>query len=66
MADEPQNRASKLVYQLYEKHKGNMETLFAEFTECVRADPSLGNEVVAPAFERIVKSELLKRGALPH
>jgi hypothetical protein len=66
MADEALNRAAKLVGQLYEKQKGNMEALFAEFAECVRADPSLGNDAVAPAFERVVKSELLKRGALPH
>jgi hypothetical protein len=66
MADEAQNRASKLVDQLYEKHKGDIEALIEEFAECVRADPSLGNDVVAPAFERIIKSELLKRGALPH
>jgi hypothetical protein len=66
MADEPQNRASKLVDQLYEKHKGDLQAVFVEFAECVRTDPSLGGDVVAQAFQKIVKSELLKRGKLPH
>jgi hypothetical protein len=66
MADEPKNRASELVEQLYEKHEGDLEALFAEFAECVRADPSLGNDEVTTAFEKIVKSDLLRRGALPH
>jgi hypothetical protein len=66
MTSEAPNRASKLVDELYEKHGSNLEALFKEFEERVIADPSLKDELVAPAFERIVKMELLKRGRLPH
>jgi hypothetical protein len=55
-----------LVDELYEKHGSNLEALFKEFEERVIADPPLKDEMVAPAFERIVKMELLKRGRLPH
>jgi hypothetical protein len=66
MTDQTQDRVSKLVDQLYAKHNGNLRAMFVEFEGLVRADPTLGGEIASPAFQRVIKSELLKRGGLAH
>jgi hypothetical protein len=66
MTSKPQNGASAIVDELIEKHRDDLWAIFEDFQARVAADPTLGDDVVGPAFLRLIKNELLKRGRLPH